>query len=122
MKSAMINKISGLTFCGFYDPSKEMVTVHFFNEGSDKADIIAYLRKDMSWDVREILSEESHLYENSEAIIMRHNKLCVEEQGSSFDEFIRLGLEKMARQVHGKDADLTKADKVFEILEKNSYE
>jgi len=122
MKPELLNKLSNLTFYGFYDPSKGMVTVHFFNEQNDKPDIIAYLKKDMSWDIREIISEVSCLYENAETITINHKRLSTEESGSSFDEFIRLGLEKMAREVHGDDANLADLDHLFKVLENNGYE
>ena len=103
MKTELVNRLSNLAFCGFYDPSKSMVTVHFFNETNDKPDVIAYLNKDMSWDIREIISEVSCLYENAETITINHNRLGIEEMGSAFDDFVRMGLEKMAREHHGDE-------------------
>ena len=38
-----------------------------------------------------------------------------------FDKFIRKGLVAMAQEKHGKDVNLSKLDKMFEILEGNNY-
>jgi len=122
MRPELLNKLTNLTFYGFYDPSKEMVTVHFFNEKNDKADIIAFLKNDMTWDIREIESEESSLYENSEIVTIKHNRLSIESPGDSFDDFIRLGLEKLGRETYGEDAKLAELDLMFKILENNKYE
>lgn len=121
MDVTLLNKISNLTFVGFYNPAGDLITVHFFNEASDKPDIMAYLQKDMSWDVREVLSEQSTLYPTHEEVVIKHRRVGVESTGSKLDEIIRAGLEKMARQVHGDDVNLPDVDKMFEILEKNSY-
>jgi hypothetical protein len=118
----IFNKISKLTFYGFYDPSKGMVTVHFFNEEESKSDIIAYLNSDMSWDVREIISETSMLYGNCEIVTIKHNVLGIQKHGDTFDKFVRTGLKKMAEKVHGEDIDLAEKDKMFKILFSNSYE
>jgi hypothetical protein len=121
MNAEFLNKISNLTFYGFYDPSKKLITVHFFNEHENKPDIIAYLLPSMTWDVREIVNESSTLYPDCEVITISHKCLGIENCGSPFDEFVRLGLEKLAREVHGKDVGLSKIDRMFEILENNEY-
>lgn len=111
-----MNKLTNLTFYGFYDPSKDMVMVHFFNSKESKPDIVAYLNN-KQWDVREIVSETAHLYDHTEVINIRHNPLCKEDMGSKFDEFVRKGLYAMAKETHGEDVDLPKLDKMFAILE-----
>jgi len=121
MNTELLNKISKLAFYGFYDPSKNIITVHFFNEQENKSDVIAYLLNDMSWDVREITNETSTLHNDHESITIFHNCLGLEKINSQFDTFVRLGLEKMAKEVHGEDADLTKIDIMFEIFKKNEY-
>ena len=75
MEMYILSKLSGLAFYGFYDPSKKMVTVHFFNEQKDKPDIIAYLTKNMQWDVREIIDEVSVLGTECEYITISHKLL-----------------------------------------------
>ena len=122
MNIQLLNRISNLNFYGFYDPSKELVTVHFFNEKENKPDVIAYLRHDMSWDVREIVKEQSILYNNKEVITILHEPLGVESTGEAFDEFIRLGLTKMAIEMHGEDIKLSEVDIVFMVFKNNSYE
>ncbi len=121
MDLELLNKLSKLTFCGFYDPSKKMVTVHFFNEQENKADIIAYLKSDMSWDVREITDEISVLEDDCEKVIIKHNRLGNQEKGSNFDKFVRVGLVEMAKQTHGENVDLEQRDKMFRILNNNTY-
>lgn len=122
MDTQLLNKLSNLTFCGFYDPSKELITVHFFNETENKPDIIAYLKHDMSWDVREIIEECSKLYDNKEVITILHKLLSIEETGGKFDEFVRLGLTKMAEKAHGEDVKLSEVDVIFKIFDNNGYE
>ena len=122
MDNSILQKISNLAFYGFFDPSKNMVTVHFFNEESEKPDIIAYLRHDMSWDVREITGEVSVLNDNYETVTILHNCLGFQANRSVFDEFVRKGLIKMAEEAHGNDVELTSIDRMFEVFEKNSYE
>ena len=122
MNTQLLNRISNLNFYGFYDPSKKLVTVHFFNEKENRPDVIAYLRHDMSWDVREIVEEQSILYDNKEVVTILHEPLGVESAGEAFDEFIRLGLTKMAIEMHGEDIKLSEVDIVFRVFKNNSYE
>ena len=118
----LLNKLSKLTFYGFYDPSKGIVTVHFFNQQEpDKPDIIAYLNKDMSWDVREITDEQSTLYDDREEVVIKHKPIGIEQSGSDFDKFVRVGLDALGKQMHGEDAVLEEKDRMFRILKNNSY-
>jgi hypothetical protein len=121
MSVNIFDRISGLTFYGFYDPSKDMITVHFFNEDNSKPDIMAFLRKDMSWDVREILSEKSELTFDKEVVTIEHTPLCKYPPGSDFDKFVRKGLAEMAKQAEEKKNNLIKNDYMLHVLEKNSY-
>lgn len=122
MDTKLLNKLSGLTFYGFYDPSKSMVTVHFFNEANDKPDMIAYLRNDMSWDVREIVEETSELQSDREIVTILHKLLGIEGPGSQFDDFVRLGVTKVAQEVYGNDVNLAEKDMVFRVFDNNSYD
>jgi len=121
MITEIFNKINNLAFRGYYDPSKNTVTVHFFNEEENKLDIIAFLNHDMSWDVREIISETSVLYGHCEVVTIKHNVLGIQEFGGTFDKFVRTGLIKMAEQEYGEDVKLNEKDKMFEILFNKSY-
>lgn len=122
MDIKLLNKLSDLTFYGFYDPSKSMVTVHFFNETNDKPDMIAYLREDMSWDVREIVDEVSELQSDREVVTILHEPLGIESYGSQFDDFVRLGVTKVAQEVYGDDVNLAEKDVVFRVFDNNSYD
>lgn len=115
----LINKISGLTFNGFYDITKDMIIVHFFD--NNNLDTIAYLKNDMSWDVREISDERSVLKDDREIITIIHKNKQVREAGSDFDILVREGLIGMAKQQYGADTNLSDIDKMFKILEDNSY-
>lgn len=122
MDVGLLNKLSNLTLYGFYDETKEMITVHFFNKDEVlKNDVIAYLNPDMTWDVREVVKEESVLRPDKEIITMFHNSLGVEQPDSQFDSFVRKGLEGLGRNVHGEEADLATTDIMYKILENNSY-
>lgn len=121
MTPDLFNRLANLSFYGYLEPFKKIVTVHFFNEKEDKPDVIAYLKPDMSWDVREITSEESTLSDTAEVITVHHKRISTEPKDSPFDEFVRLGLKKMAEQVHGEEVNLAKIDPVFEVLENDSY-
>jgi len=122
MNIDLLNKLSKLAFYGFFDPSKGLVTVHFFNEQeSKKSDIIAYLRRDMAWDVREITDEKSVLYEDREIVTISHNKLSIEAHDSDFDKFVRVGLKSLGKEMYGEDAILEDKDIAFRILTDNSY-
>ena len=117
----LLNKISGLAFFGFYEPYKKLVTIHFFSE-EDKPDVIAYLRRDMSWDIRQIVEEQSELLDDKEVVTILHEPLGIEEMGSTFDEFVRTGLASMAKESHGEDVALTNLSPMFSIFENNSYD
>jgi len=119
MEITLLNKISNLEFCGYYDPSKNRVSVHFFNQQEEKPDIIAFLNRDMSWDIREIISETSVLYDNKEIITVEHMSIGTHLKDSDFDKFVRVGLAGMAKKIHG-DVDLEQKDKMFVILN-NGY-
>jgi len=98
MEITLLNKISNLEFCGYYDPSKNRVSVHFFNQQEEKPDIIAFLNRDMSWDIREIISETSVLYDNKEIITVEHMSIGTHLKDSDFDKFVRVGLAGMAKK------------------------
>ena len=116
----VLSKVSGMTFYGYWDPSKSMVTVHFFGS-EERPDIIAYLQKDMSWDVREIIAESSTLKNDHEEVIISHRVLEPAQHNDEFDKFVRFGLLKMAKEIHGVDVVLSDLDVMFKVLENNSY-
>lgn len=121
MDIELINKISNLTLYGYYDPSKDMVVVHFFNKDEDKSDILAYLKRDMSWDVREVLNEKSQLLADKEIVEISHKNLGIYTKDSKFDQFVRNSLTKMYSDPNG-DKPLRDLNKMFRILEDNQYD
>lgn len=121
MDMELLNKLSNLTLYGYYEPSRDMVMVHFFNKDEDKSDVIAYLKRDMSWDVREIVGEKSQLFDDKETIEISHSKLGIYNKDSKFDQFVRNALLKV---FSGQDDErpLRERNKMFRILEDNRYD
>jgi hypothetical protein len=122
MSNKIFERISNLSMYGYYDPSKDMVIVHFFNEEDNKFDVIAYLKRDMSWDVREVIGESSMLNKDSESITINHNLLGIYEKGSRFDALIREGLEGIAQEIYEDGTNFADKNKLFAILDSNSYD
>lgn len=128
MDEDFINKITNLTFAAYYNPSTELVCVHFFNKESDKNDIIAYLQKSMNWDVREITKEVTELDPDepdiySEVTKVYHNKIGIFPPESKFDRFMRRAIVSLAQATIDNEEALDVIDgKVIEILEHNCYE
>jgi len=115
----LLNEISGLSLCGFLDTSRNMVIVHFFNDDSDKQDIVAYLLKDMRWDVRKIVKEVALLTSDKEIVEIFHESMGVFECDSWFDKLVRKSLFGVRDE---SDSDLlTNTKRMLEILENNSY-
>jgi hypothetical protein len=108
-------------FYGFYDPSKDIITVHFFNEEQSKPDVIAFLNRNMTWDVREIVGEKSELFDDKEVVTITHKKIVECEHGGDFDKFVRKGINEMTREAKEKGLDYTDSDKMLKILEYNNY-
>ena len=121
MEMELVNKIADLAFYGFLNPSSNIVTVHFFNEENDKADIIAYLKRDMSWDVREVVEEITTLGDDRETVVIMHNPLGIEPADGDFDKLVRSGLERMGHEIHGEEVKLQDVDPMFYILDNDSY-
>lgn len=115
MEIELINKISGLAIHGYYEPSKGMVMVHFFNNEGDKNDIIAYLKRNMSWDVREITNESATLYPDREVVEIHHTPVGIQEKGSTFDQFVRSALYKTIPE--DVETPARELNKMFQILE-----
>lgn len=116
----ILGKISNLNITGYYDQSNGFVVVWFHSAISNKADIVAYLKQDMSWDVREVVSEVSHIGPCSETVEIKHNLLGLFEKDSDFDTMIRKMFIKATEKLG--DQDTPKPILMMkEILERNSY-
>lgn len=114
----IIEKISELNLNGYYDNSSGYVTVWFHNNLIDKPDIVAYLKQDMSWDIREVISEQSQIQSDRETITIFHNPVGNEIHGSEFDQIIR----KMINALVENSKDLTEPIRhMKKILDCNSY-
>ena len=112
----LVARISNLSLYGYYDPSKDMVVAHFFNQSESKQNVIAFLNRDMSWDIREITSETCELTDAGETIHVEHNKICTQLKDSDFDKLVRTWLDSMGKKTYGDDANLEEKDKMFVIL------
>ena len=121
MDMELINKLSNLALYGYYEPSKDMVVVHFFNKDEDKPDIIAYLKRNMSWDIREIKEEKSQLLSDKEVVEISHTNLGIYEKDSKFDQFVRKALFKVFDS-QKDEKPLREINKMFRILEDNRYD
>jgi len=86
----VLSKLAELSCLGWLDPSNGYVTVSFFNNlKDDKADMVAFLNQDMSWDLREVLGETSTVNETSEVVVINHTLVGVFEMNSEFDVLLR---------------------------------
>jgi len=95
----ILDKISNLVPHGYYDKSKDMIVVHFFSKDSDKPDIMAYLKRDMSWDIREVVEEKSTLLFDREVVEILHKSVSRCERGSQFDKMVRDILLKIEARI-----------------------
>lgn len=122
MKVEFINKISDLTFGCYFSESLDMIVVHFFNKDADKPDLIAYLKHDMSWDVREITDEHSTLDGlqefHGETITISHEQLGIYDKESNFSSFMK----KSIRQMSENEGVVTISERIMNILDNNSYD
>ncbi len=115
----IISKISELNINGYFDHSNGYVVVWFHSNASDKPDIVAYLNANMSWDIREVLSEESVLTSDQETVIIKHKPISTEDSGSIFDLVVRKMLKGLIDAEKGKLPP--SISKMKEVLDKNSY-
>lgn len=118
----ILNKISNLIPHGYYDKSKDMIVVHFFSKNGDKPDVMAYLKRDMSWDIREVVEEKSTLLWDREVVEIHHTPISKCEKGSKFDKMIRDMLIKLEIENTEDDRPLRERNKMFRILEDNKYD
>jgi hypothetical protein len=119
--SKLLNKLSKLNFISFFDPSKDMVVVHFYNEEENKKDIIAYLLPSMSWDIRQVEKESSKLFVDKEIVTIHQKVLAFEPKDSLFDKMVRKGI---AAQAKSEDVDIendSNLPKLYHIIKNNSY-
>jgi hypothetical protein len=115
MTKELVERLANLSLLGYYDESLKLLCVHFFEEG-DKQDLMAYLRADLSWELREVVSESAVLYDDRELVTIIHSALGSFEAGSKFDQFVR---EMLAKQLTSEG--LIKDD-IMEGILKNGYQ
>jgi len=99
-----------------------MIVVHFFSDSGDKSDVMAYLKRDMSWDVREVVSEKSTLLWDRESVEILHSPIAICEKGGKFDRTLRDLLFKIEAQNDTDKRPFRERNKLFQILEDNKYD
>jgi hypothetical protein len=120
MKNDIINKISALSLYAFADESKDgMLTVHFINEKSGKADIMAYFLLTHLWDVREVIEERAQVLPDREIIEIIQRPIGIYEKDSTFDKLMRQSLSAMSKAEAAGGVKHTLAN---ELLSKIGYE
>lgn len=123
----IVQRISGLTFACYYNPSLDLVVLHFFNKNENKNDVVAYLKHDMSWDVREIVDETSELdtMESDgflgEDITISHERIGVFSSESNFDKFVRSAIDNLVQVQEDGESLQTVDERALRILQKNNY-
>ena len=121
MEVEILNMISNASINGYYDPSLSLVVVWFHNVEDDKADLVAYLTPDMSWDLREVESERSTLSTDREVIIIKHNLIDKFTKNSSFDQTVRKILNQLVDHSIKEGNRSSGLDMMKMVLDSNSY-
>jgi hypothetical protein len=98
MTNELVEKLTNLSVLGYYDKDLKMLCAHFFGDES-KHDLIAYLKSDLTWDLREILSERTELNDAGAVVSITHSLLGLFEAGSKFDDFIRAALKQSLENI-----------------------
>lgn len=111
----ILNTIANTSISFYFEKTLNKLICYFSSD--EKNDIVAYLLDDMSWDVREIISEHSVLNETSENITINHKPVSLEKPDSQFDNVIR----KYINGVIEAEENNSTFDKIKNILANNSY-
>lgn len=114
MKSELINRLSGLSILGYYDDSLKMLCVQFFDNAGTQ-DFMAYLLPNLSWDLREVISETTELLKNKQVVVIKQKAIDVFVPDSWIDKMIRSTLKKLLENENFKNPT------VLSILQ-NGYE
>lgn len=120
MEIEVLNMISNASINGYYDPSLGLVVVWFHNIDDDKPDLVAYLKQDMSWDLRKIIEEKSTLYNNKEVIEITHELVNEYKKDSKFDDTVRSVLKQIINH-SGEEMVSPKLEMMKLILDTNTY-
>ena len=97
MDNELLDKLTGLTLLGYYDTDLKLLCVHFFGD-QQKHDLVAYLKHDLTWDLREVLSESVQLFDDHSTVQIQHSRLGTYAAGTGFDRFIRQALKQLIDQ------------------------
>lgn len=121
MKVKIINLLTDASINGYYDPSIGLVVVWFHKTNQEEQDAVAYLQKDMTWDLRTIKSEKSILYPDKEVIEVQHNPVDIFKPGSDFDVSIRKMLDQLMEHAKNENGSSPGLDIMEIVLSENDY-
>lgn len=120
MDTEILDLISNSSINGYYDSSLRLIVV-WFHSMDDKSDCVAYLNKNMEWDLREVISEISSLYDDKEIIEITHRPVEVFRKDSEFDKALRRVLENIIKESLEKYPESPGLDMMKVVLDSNSY-
>lgn len=121
MKIELLNMISDASINSYYDKSLDLVVVWFHNDKSNKQDVVSYLLKDMTWDVRRVISEVSVLINTGEVVTINHESIGLFEKDSQFDTTIRSVLKQLTEQKDETGGIISELESIRVILDDNTY-
>lgn len=116
-----MNLLTDASINGYYDPSIGLIVVWFHKTNQNEQDAVAYLQKDMTWDLRTIKSEKSALYPDKEIIEVQHNPVDIFKPGSDFDISIRKMLDQLMEHAKNENGSSPGLDMMEIVLSENDY-
>ena len=120
METKILNMISNASINGYYDPSLKLVVVWFHNI-EDEADLVAYLQKDMTWDLRKVKKESSCLYEDKEIVEVLHENIDKFKPDSEFDQVVRKVLNQLIDHSLKENVQSPRLEMMKIVLDNNNY-
>lgn len=121
MEIELLNKISSASINGYYDPSIGLVVVWFHNTDDDKPDLVAYLQSNMEWDLREVDSEKSKLFDDKEVIEISHKNIDKFKKDSKFDKVVRKILNQVIEHSLKENTQSPELETMKTVLDNDSY-
>ena len=114
MDNKLLERLGTLQIYAFHDTGKDMTTVHFINEDTNKPDLMAYALFNGSWDLREVTDEVSVLEQDCEIITIKHERIGIYPAGSDFDNLLQKAIKEIARAEGNSEPITTTVRKLFE--------
>ena len=98
-----------------------LIVVWFHKSDKDDRDAVAYLKEDMSWDLRTIVSEKSTLYDDKEIIEVQHEAIDTFKSGSDFDITLRKMLDQLMEYAKKENGSSPGLDIMEIVLKEKDY-